>query len=119
MPLSMSHYVFKVSTIDLHACLQAFVEVLDDLVDRLFFCLLVLCHASNNTTSPNIGGADAWAVLPPKIFLGTVSAHVPAASSIMLGQTLQSSVDPCELSVFEAQPDFYEQPIGRNHIGKV
>ena len=30
-----------------------------------------------------------------------------AASSIVLGQRLQSSVDPCELSVFEEQPDFH------------
>ena len=36
-----------------------------------FFFLLELSHASNNTTSPNIGGTDAWAV-PTSKFWGTV-----------------------------------------------
>ena len=31
----------------------------------------------------------------------------------MLGQRLQSSVDPCELSVFEEQQDFHAQPIDK------
>src|SRR6218665_3801826 len=32
-----------------------------------FFTLFVLSHASDNTTSQNIGGTDAWAVPPPQI----------------------------------------------------
>ena len=35
----------------------------------------------------------------------------PAASSIVLDQRLQSSIDPCELSVFEKQQDFHARPI--------
>ena len=38
-----------------------------------FFSRLVLCHASNNTTSQNIGGTNAWAV-PHLKFGGTVPA---------------------------------------------
>ena len=29
----------------------------------------------------------------------------------MFGQRLESSVDPCELSMFEEQPDFHARPI--------
>src|SRR6218665_1934708 len=36
---------------------------------------------------------------------------LPAASSIVLGQRLQSSVGPFELSVFEEQQDFHAWPI--------
>src|SRR6218665_1835309 len=36
-----------------------------------FFSQFVLCHASNNTSSRNIGGTDAWAVPPPQILWGT------------------------------------------------
>src|SRR6218665_2022793 len=32
-----------------------------------FFTLFVLSRASDNTTSQNIGGTDAWAVPPPQI----------------------------------------------------
>ena len=32
-----------------------------------FFTLLILSSASDNTTSKNIGGTDAWAVPPPHI----------------------------------------------------
>ena len=35
-----------------------------------FFTQFVLSHASNNTTSQNIGGTDAWAVPPPQSFGG-------------------------------------------------
>ena len=34
---------------------------------HLFFTLFILSRASDNTTSPNIGGTDAWAVPPPEI----------------------------------------------------
>ena len=34
------------------------------------FCQFVLCYASNNTTSREIGRTDAWAVPPPQIFGG-------------------------------------------------
>src|SRR6218665_2904766 len=32
-----------------------------------FFTLFILSRTSDNITSQNIGGDDAWAVLPPKI----------------------------------------------------
>src|SRR6218665_2745566 len=35
-----------------------------------FFTLFVLKRASDNTTSLNIGGTNAWAVPPPQIFGG-------------------------------------------------
>jgi len=35
-----------------------------------FFSQSVLCNASDNTASRNIGGTDAWVVPPPKIFGG-------------------------------------------------
>src|SRR6218665_883260 len=38
--------------------------------------LLQLSHASNNTTSPNIGGTNAWAV-PPHQILGGPSHQSP------------------------------------------
>ena len=37
----------------------------------LFFTQFVLSHAPDNTTSPNIGGTDTWAV-PISNFWGTV-----------------------------------------------
>jgi len=37
-----------------------------------FLTQFILAHASDNTTSQNIGGTDAWAVPPPQIFVGTV-----------------------------------------------
>src|SRR6218665_3265701 len=37
----------------------------------LFFTLFVLSRASNNTTSQNIGGTDAWAVPHFKFLRGT------------------------------------------------
>src|SRR6218665_3327532 len=33
-----------------------------------FFTLFILSRASDNTTSQNIGGTDAWAVPPPQIW---------------------------------------------------
>jgi len=44
-----------------------------------FFTLFVLSHASDNTTSQNIGRTDAWAVPPPQIWGGTVPS-VPLRS---------------------------------------
>ena len=41
-----------------------------------FFNQFVLCHASSNTTSGNIGVTDAWAVAPPQI-LGGPSTSTP------------------------------------------
>src|SRR6218665_3317306 len=35
-----------------------------------FFTLFMLSRTSDNTTSQNIGGTNAWAVPPPQIFLG-------------------------------------------------
>src|SRR6218665_1761542 len=37
-----------------------------------FFTLFVLSHTSDNTTSQNIGGTNAWAVPPLQILEGTV-----------------------------------------------
>src|SRR6218665_1560114 len=37
-----------------------------------FFTLFMLSRTSDNTTSQNIGGTNAWAVPPPKILGGTV-----------------------------------------------
>ena len=37
-----------------------------------FFTLFILSHTSDNTTSQNIGGTNAWAVPPPQISGGTV-----------------------------------------------
>ena len=37
-----------------------------------FLTLFILQRASDNITSPNIGGTDAWAVPPPQILRGTV-----------------------------------------------
>jgi len=33
-------------------------------LDDIFFTQFLLSHASDNTTSRNIGGTDAWAVPP-------------------------------------------------------
>src|SRR6218665_2280582 len=41
-----------------------------------FFTLFMLSRTSDNTTSQNIGGTNAWAVPPPQIFGGTVP-HSP------------------------------------------
>ena len=35
-----------------------------------FFTLFILSRISDNTTSQNIGGTNAWAVPPPQIFFG-------------------------------------------------
>src|SRR6218665_1319177 len=35
-----------------------------------FYSVRILSHVSNNTTSPNIGGTDTWAVPPPLILGG-------------------------------------------------
>src|SRR6218665_1335220 len=37
---------------------------------HLFFTLFILSRTSDNTTSLNIGGTNAWAVPPPQIVLG-------------------------------------------------
>ena len=37
---------------------------------RPFFTLFILSRASDNTTSQDIGGTDAWAVPPPRIWVG-------------------------------------------------
>src|SRR6218665_794094 len=42
-----------------------------------FFTLFILSHVSDNTTSQNIGGTNAWAVPPPQIFLGGPSPSHP------------------------------------------
>src|SRR6218665_1606428 len=44
---------------------------------RPFFTLFILSRASDNTTSLNIGGTNAWAVPPPQIFGGTVLPGPP------------------------------------------
>src|SRR6218665_1647813 len=49
-----------------------------------FFTLFVLSRVSDNTVSQNIGGADAWAVLPTSNFWGPsppVSPPLPRRSS--------------------------------------
>ena len=53
------------------------------------FSQFVLCNASNNTTSRNIGrGTDAWAV--PHLKFGGTVPPVPLKSSLMsLTRTLQ------------------------------
>ena len=40
-----------------------------------FFTLLILSRASDNTTSLNIGGTNAWAVPPPQVYLNTSPAR--------------------------------------------
>src|SRR6218665_215250 len=42
-----------------------------------FFTQFVLSNASDNTTSRNIGGTDAWAVNPTSHFWGTVPPVPP------------------------------------------
>src|SRR6218665_2681596 len=42
-----------------------------------FFTLFMLSRTSDNTTSQNIGGTNAWAVPPPQIFWGTVPPVPP------------------------------------------
>jgi len=42
-----------------------------------FFTLFILSRASDNTTSQNIGGTNAWAVPPPQIWGGTVPPVPP------------------------------------------
>src|SRR6218665_3399998 len=44
-----------------------------------FFTLFILSRVSENTTSQNIGGTNAWAVPPPQISWGT-SPSVPPRS---------------------------------------
>src|SRR6218665_797578 len=42
-----------------------------------FFTLFMLSRTSDNTTSQNIGGTNAWAVPPPQILGGTVPPVPP------------------------------------------
>src|SRR6218665_1773818 len=49
-----------------------------------FFTLFMLSRTSDNTTSQNIGGTNAWAVPPPQIFGGTVPP-VPPRSPPLAG----------------------------------
>src|SRR6218665_2057352 len=43
----------------------------NSLITPFLLCSCFRTHPTN-TTSQNIGGTDAWAVLPPQSFLGTV-----------------------------------------------
>ena len=74
------------------------------------FFLFVLLHASNNTTSPNIGGTDARAVPPTSHFLGAVlpsppyvSAHVSISVIILLPQVLSGRLVPYLVSSWPLQ----------------
>ena len=49
-----------------------------------FFTLFVLSHTSDNTTSQNIGGTDAWAV-PHLKFWGTVPPVLPRSPPMHIG----------------------------------
>src|SRR6218665_2753157 len=53
--------------------------VYDDFLTRKlsFFTLFILSRRSDNTTSQNIGGTNAWAVPPPQILGGTVPPVPP------------------------------------------
>ena len=42
-----------------------------------FFTLFILSRTSDNTTSQNIGGTNAWAVPPPQTLGGTVPPRFP------------------------------------------
>src|SRR6218665_820084 len=53
-----------------------------------FFTLFVLSRESENTTSQNIGGTDAWAVPPPQI-LGGDRPPSPPRSPPLLPTTLR------------------------------
>src|SRR6218665_92483 len=50
--------------------------------EKHFFSLFILSHTSDNTTSQNIGGADAWAV-PHLKFWGDRPPSLPLASIIL------------------------------------
>jgi len=52
----------------------------------LFFTLFVLSRASDNTTSQNIGGTDAWAVPSPKKIFGD-RPSVPLRSPLLATTT--------------------------------
>ena len=49
---------------------------------HLFFTLFILSRASDNTTSQNIGGRDAWAV-PHLKFWGTVAPSPPRSPPLV------------------------------------
>ena len=57
-----------------------------------FFSHFILCHASNNTTSRNIGGTDAWAVPPPQIFGETFPPFPPPKSPHVCTRRLHSNL---------------------------
>jgi len=50
---------------------------------HLFFTLFILSRTSNNTTSQNIGGTNAWTVPPPQTFGETVHLSPPKSSSML------------------------------------
>jgi len=58
-----------------------------------YFTLFLLSHASDNTTSQNIGGSDAWAVPPTSNFSGTVSP-VPPRSPPLLSNDRSRGMSP-------------------------
>src|SRR6218665_1275960 len=63
-----------------------------------FFTQFVLSHASDNTTSRNIGGTDAWAV-PHLQFVGTVPQSLPKSPPMhsnihVLSRPLQNPAHP-------------------------
>jgi len=53
-----------------------------------FFSQFVLSHASNNSTSQNIGGTEAWAVPPPQFFWGRVPILPPKSPPMSISALL-------------------------------
>src|SRR6218665_1570288 len=69
-------YLRMLKTHFMHLCLSTLDFRKKFLDDTYFFTLFVLLRPSDNTTSQNIGGTNAWAVPPPQI-LGGPSPQSP------------------------------------------
>src|SRR6218665_916272 len=67
-----SHRPFLSQIFPMFAMLNVIYLTLSSHEKTPFFTLLILSRASDNTTSLNIGGTNAWAVPPPQIFWGAV-----------------------------------------------
>src|SRR6218665_2070932 len=72
-----------------------------------FFTLFILSRTSDNTTSQNIGGTNAWAV-PPSQILGGPSPPVPPRSPPLAGPPpstcVHLSLTPLRVDVINGWP---------------
>ena len=79
-----------------------------------FFTLFVLSRTSDNTTSQNIGGTDAWAV-PHLKFLGDHPPVTPRSPSMIGRRSISLSLRGIE-NVFSLQTDSLIATSAEKHI---